>query len=336
MDRPIVSIIIPCYNSQKYLYRCMSSILSQSYEKIEVISINDGSTDDTEKMLLEYKERFMQRGYTFMCITQKNKGVGGALNTGLKLVRGEYFTYIDPDDYYAKDYVEESVEYLRQHPKYSILRCDGYRMKDTIPLMPTSTMAQGIKDKFKEDIFINCLEIKDYFFGFNMIRTDDFDKVNPRREIYESREGQNWQICLPVYYHYKSGFLDKKLVYCVSRTDSDSRKARSYCASLNRNDEFVKLLCITLKSMKIPEETKYIEMVRRRFTKIIFYLAYNYSDNKKLNECHKELERLNYLRLEDKIYYLCAKNMFLRVCLRVVVLLVRILRKILRILHLKQ
>ena len=104
MNNPKVSIIIPCYNGEKYLKNAIDSALSQSYENIEVIVVNDGSEDDTEKIALEY-------GKKIRYFKKKNGGVSSALNLGIKEMEGEYFSWLShdelmaiPDGKYAKLY----------------------------------------------------------------------------------------------------------------------------------------------------------------------------------------------------------------------------------------
>ena len=89
-----VSVIIPCYNIEKYLAECLDSVLSQSLEEIEVICINDGSTDSTPAILDSYKEKDAR----IAVIHQANGGVSVASNVGLSLARGEYVYLVDHDD----------------------------------------------------------------------------------------------------------------------------------------------------------------------------------------------------------------------------------------------
>lgn len=90
-----ISIIIPVYNVEKYLRRCMDSILNQDYKNIEIILINDGSTDKSEYICKEYSER--NKNIKF--ISQNNKGIAETRNIGLKHATGEYVTFLDSDDW---------------------------------------------------------------------------------------------------------------------------------------------------------------------------------------------------------------------------------------------
>lgn len=98
-----VTIIIPVYNTEKYVIRCLDSIKNQKYENIQVIIINDGSTDNSEKIILEYinKNSFFAEYYK-----KDNGGLSSARNYGLEYVKGEYLLFLDSDDYLTSDAIE--------------------------------------------------------------------------------------------------------------------------------------------------------------------------------------------------------------------------------------
>lgn len=92
---PKLSIIVPVYNSEKYLHRCVDSILKQTYQDFELLLIDDGSSDDSAKIIANYEEQDSRvKG-----IYQENHGVSVARNTGMRLAKGEYLMFVDSDDY---------------------------------------------------------------------------------------------------------------------------------------------------------------------------------------------------------------------------------------------
>lgn len=95
-----ISVIIPVYNVEKYLERCLDSVIANSYENLEIICINDGSTDNSYKILQEYAEKDAR----ICLISKKNGGVSSARNAGLKVSTGEYITFVDSDDWVHKEY----------------------------------------------------------------------------------------------------------------------------------------------------------------------------------------------------------------------------------------
>lgn len=99
---PKISVIIPVYNVEKYLPRCLDSIVNQTFKDIEIICVNDGSTDDSSKIL----EQYAKKDKRITIITQKNSGPSSARNTGLKHARGEYIGFIDSDDWVDTNFYE--------------------------------------------------------------------------------------------------------------------------------------------------------------------------------------------------------------------------------------
>ena len=105
MGNPMVSIIVPVYNGEKSIERCLRSIQNQSYTNIEVIVVNDGSTDHTEKVIKKYVEKDARFHY----IKKDNTGVSDSRNIGMAAAKGEYFQFVDGDDWLVKQATEEFV-----------------------------------------------------------------------------------------------------------------------------------------------------------------------------------------------------------------------------------
>ena len=117
----LVSIITPCYNGEKYLDRYFNSLLEQTYPSVELIFVNDGSTDNTEKIALEFGEKLREKGYDFTYIYQENAGQSAAINQGLKIFKGEYLNWMDSDDYLPDDSVEKRVSFLEDNPQIGLV-----------------------------------------------------------------------------------------------------------------------------------------------------------------------------------------------------------------------
>lgn len=101
---PKVSVVIPVYNVADYLSECLNSILNQTLEDIEVICVDDGSTDGSLDILRHYEEHDMR----LQVLTQKHMTAGAARNTGLDRARGEYVIFLDADDFFAPDMLEKT------------------------------------------------------------------------------------------------------------------------------------------------------------------------------------------------------------------------------------
>lgn len=94
-DTPVISILVPCYNVEKYLNQCMDSILNQTYRNLEIICLNDGSTDGTRKILEEYAALDKR----IIVVNKANSGYGATMNTGLRMAKGKYVGIVESDDY---------------------------------------------------------------------------------------------------------------------------------------------------------------------------------------------------------------------------------------------
>ncbi len=105
-----VSIIVPAYNVEKYITMCADTILNQTYRNIELIIVDDGSTDTTAMIL----DDIAQRDKRVVVIHKENAGVSAARNTGLDVANGEYIVFVDGDDYLAEDYVEYMLGLAKQ------------------------------------------------------------------------------------------------------------------------------------------------------------------------------------------------------------------------------
>ena len=108
-ESPLVSVIIPIYNVEKYLRECLDSVINQSYTNLEIICVNDGSTDSSGEIVQEYAKKDCRIVY----IEQQNSGQSIARNVGLERVKGEWIYFLDADDYIDLDCLEEMVSALR-------------------------------------------------------------------------------------------------------------------------------------------------------------------------------------------------------------------------------
>lgn len=99
---PLISIIVPIYNVKEYLNRCIDSILNQSYHNLEIILVDDGSTDGSGKIIDSYSVSDKR----IVIIHKKNGGLSDARNFGIEIATGEYFLFVDSDDWISKEYVE--------------------------------------------------------------------------------------------------------------------------------------------------------------------------------------------------------------------------------------
>lgn len=117
----MISIIIPIYNVEDYIQECLDSILNQTYKNLQIIIVDDGSTDNSLKIVETYKSKFNN----IIILSQKNKGVSEARNLAFKYIQGEYVMYIDSDDFLQKNMMEILFDEAKKHDA-DITICEYY------------------------------------------------------------------------------------------------------------------------------------------------------------------------------------------------------------------
>lgn len=122
-----ISVIVPVYNTEKYLSRCIESILVQTYTDFELILINDGSPDNCAQIIEEYA----QKDSRIITIHQHNQGLSAARNAGIDIAKGKYITFIDSDDYVYSEYLEQLVS-VAERNNADISICGTVRFSDII------------------------------------------------------------------------------------------------------------------------------------------------------------------------------------------------------------
>ena len=144
-----VSIIVPIYNVEKYIRKCIESIIAQTYTNIEIILLDDGSPDNSGKICDEYKEKDNR----IIVVHKNNTGVSSTRNEGLKIASGEYITFIDADDYIETDMIEILYKALKEY-EAEISICGTNDLNENYDLVKRSKCKQIIemnnKDALKE------------------------------------------------------------------------------------------------------------------------------------------------------------------------------------------
>lgn len=312
MNDKKVTIIVPCYNVAQTLPRFLDSVLNQTHHNIQIIAVNDGSKDNTAEILQAYNTKFLKKGMELLYIYQENQGLGGAINTGLKHIKGDFLCWADPDDFYMDTSIQERLEILVTHNEYDIVSSDAYYYMNSDLTMPIQKAADGLVHKYEPDQFEYLLVEKSHFCsGCHMLRMSAFDKVNPEHEIYPARRGQNWQLLLPMYYHYKRYFLDKPLYGYIIYPDSMSQGDNSEEKIFERWDEHETILSETLKKIDMDTDArkKYLDIVTKRYIKKRFYTAIDFKDKTMLKIMYKKVKQL--IGDDANIYHLYLRNKYI-------------------------
>lgn len=300
MDKPLVSVVTPCYNGAPYLEDYFESLLNQTYENLEMIFVNDGSKDDTEKIALEYKKRFEEKAIPFKYLYQDNCGQANAVNNGFKYVKGKYLIWPDSDDVLQKDSVKKRVEFLEAHPNYDIVRTNGYFFDDE-----TGKKIRRLDNKesrFNEDIFEDLIFERTFCNCCYMIRFSAFKQIYPDLRIPESNAGQNWQILIPICGKSLCGYIDKDMYYVREHSDSHSRSKRNIEQRIKRLNELKRLLLLGIdKSGR--SDRNYGRIVEIKYYRL-FYFEYIKSKDKENSKKYMKLLKMNNeLSFDDYLYY---------------------------------
>ena len=223
---PRFSIIVPLYNSEQFIGRCLSSVFNQSFKDYEIILVDDGSTDDTKQRLLELfaREHFTEYLYHY----QENQGAGCARNSGIALAKGDYIVFVDSDDYLDAVFLEMAsglidddnpdlvfIDIVREDPegkiirfetmsKYRSLTRERFLRNQLTGKIPWGGVRKIVKTKIIKD---NCIRFGEIPVGEEVIYSFDVLK-NSKTVCYLS----------DVYYHYVENKTSLSSVVDIKRT----------------------------------------------------------------------------------------------------------------------
>lgn len=182
---PKVSIIVPVYNVEKYLRKCIDSLINQTLNDIEIICINDGSTDKSLKILKEYKNKDSR----IILLNQENSGQSVARNRGIEIAKGEYLGFVDPDDWIDLDYYEKlynaAISTNVDIATAGIIRITGIKQKKFLQFNE-ETITENINLKFER-----C-DVPEKSYIWNKIyKTQKIKEINLKFE-----EGRIFEDCI--------------------------------------------------------------------------------------------------------------------------------------------
>ncbi len=307
--RPLVSVIVPIYNVERYVEKCVDSILAQTYSNLEVLLVNDGSTDDSRQKIAQY-----ERESRCMILDKPNGGASSARNAGLDNATGEYVYFVDSDDYIVPDAVESLVQKMQEtEADFCCYRIVFYS--------DDHTKISG--KNFRHDILIGQEAImKDAFLNKDIKTTPwskffsaEFLKCNSLRfKDGIINEDSLFTVLCAIYAH-KVAFLDKPLYYAYQRPDSISRKIKreNITSYFNISTE------IRNRLEQLAIFGKYRDYFYASFTKQLLYTliqcgyrSATYTDFKALYENLKDSDYRNKkhgnnIRLAGRSYFLLYK-----------------------------
>ena len=260
---PKVSVIVPVYNVEKYLSRCLTSLINQTLDDIEIILVNDGSTDRSEEIIKEYK----RANKNIIYVTKENGGLSSARNFGLVYATGEYVAFLDSDDYVDRNIYKRMYEKARENNS-DYVECDfiwqytdhqkidtGYRYKNKKEMFEKARVVAWNKLIKREIIINNKLEFP---LGLFYEDIEFFYKLIPHINSFAFVEEPL------VYYVQRDNSIVNKQDYRTKHIFKILEDVIEYYKSNGIYEEFEKeieytytriLLCSSLKRMiQIPDK----------------------------------------------------------------------------------
>lgn len=219
-----VSVVTPVYNGETFLPRFLESIQVQTYRNLELILIDDGSTDQTVAVARNWKESLEKEGIVMRIVEAPHRNASSAMGYGLPFVSGEYLCWPDSDDILRETSIEERVEFLKKYPEYHCVRSLAWYFDSESGERTVADEKRG--DLKKEDLFWDILEGRTFFCcGCYMLRSWDFFQIYPDGKIPVYQVGQNFQMLLPFMYRHKCPTIEKELYGVAVRRGSHSRRS---------------------------------------------------------------------------------------------------------------
>ncbi len=184
-ELPLVSVLIPAYNVECYVADAIESALAQTYPKVEIVVVNDGSTDHTTAAIAPYRDRIVY-------VEQENRGLAGARNTGIRAASGSVLALLDADDLWLPERLERCIPILTARPEIGLVTSDAYVIDETVR---TTKRCYGDRRRYpfpaREDEQLDEIARRNFLFISVVFRRElvercgSFDESMQRAEDYE-------------------------------------------------------------------------------------------------------------------------------------------------------
>ena len=272
---PLVSIVIPVYNGENYVREAIDSALAQTYKNVEVIVVNDGSTDKTEEICLSYSRKIRY-------FSKKNGGTSTALNLGIKNMKGEYFSWLSHDDKYYPDKIKRQIEELRKlKNKNTIMMTDLDGIDENYQKIYETHYINHIKEyPLREKNFLHPIIYNQTHGCTLLISKKCFEKVGLFDE--KSLVAQDFEFFYRAFSEFPHKLIPEIL---VTARDSSNRQGRrsKVKGSVEYSDLFIKIIeNLTEKDYKelAPSKLNFYEDMLEFYDAAGYDKAYDYINNK--------------------------------------------------------
>lgn len=286
----LLSIIIPVYNVENYLDRCLESIIHYQGEEVEIILINDGSTDNSGERCINWIKRYPSIVY----IQKENEGLGSTRNLGIKIAKGEYVTFIDSDDWYEEDAIPEMLLAITR-TNAELIYFDFYKvLENNKKEYYQNPVISNISNIWENPILISNM----YVAMWNKIyKRDLFIKNNI---IIPDIRGEDLAVFPKLLFSTKKIYGLNKGLYCYSyyREDSITATAEKVIEGIDSLKMFWEFFL---------EHNEYFEIFREEIKRVFFNII-----NAILEKAKKSLEDINYKKAKNvymTYFYSCFPEM---------------------------
>lgn len=282
----MISVILPAFNCKNYIERCIDSILNQTYTNLEIIIIDDGSTDGTSLIC----DKYALKDNRIKVIHQQNKGVSEARNLGIKLSTGEYISFIDNDDWISPNYFQCLFEAINQDD-YSISMV-LYKKTDHYTISP-SIKNYSIKEVSGLEIRKKLFNIQKYEEPFGFIWAKLYKKEILLGLKFKNLIGEDIDFSFQVSYRIKKAIIVNEFMYFWYQHET------SQFRNIKPENTFSAISCYYQILQKIPKseiDTRGLCLIR--LYKIILSIRYN-ADFYNLKELSKDIHYKNRQIVKD-------------------------------------
>ena len=210
-----VSVVIPAFNRKDYIRQTVDSVLNQTHKALELIVVDDGSTDGTLDILKEYGERITLLQHP----NGENRGQASALNLGLQHLQGEYIAILDSDDYWSLNYIETMLPFLDKNPECGMAYSNGYAVDETGKVL-YDLIKEGHQERNQAgDILLDCYLCLP---GESLVRRSVYERVGGFD--VSLRAGQDHDMCIRLAENCQLAFNNKPLFHYRKHADTISAK----------------------------------------------------------------------------------------------------------------
>lgn len=300
-----ISVIVPVYNVEEYLEECLDSIINQTLEDIEIICVNDGSTDNSLKIL----EKYSQKDERIKIISQENQGLGATRNVGMEHAIGEYISFIDSDDYISKDAFKSLYDNAITNNSDIVLFSITHFFEDGTSYVTKNKIEYTLKNQDFSQYIFNDIDVKNHILEYPW---------NSVSKLYKNEFLKKENIKFPINIAYEDVLFHVKVILKAKSISLVPKHYYKY-----RRSNISSIMHDTSKTMDIfkvvnsvenfLKDENYFEKIKNEFVKFKYgqlnqYITISKSETY-FNIAKKEIKGLNRYINEEELKEVLGKSL---------------------------